>query len=243
MLVESHNGDRLSPELSRPRVPIRRRQMLTEEVYDSIISLLMNHEVQPGERLNIDALSRMIGVSVTPVRETLARLESEALVTKIPLVGYTATPLLTADALLDMYEVRFALEPLAARQAALRSTDAQIAGIEASASTMRLSPTGDRWEDYRLFAIEDGRFHAAIAEASGNVFVGNAIERLHAHLHLYRLFFHSGVEQRTLREHEPILDSLRNHDGDGAERAMAAHLEESRARLLEVASALQSGIA
>ncbi len=212
--------------------------MLTEEVYDSIISLLMNHDIQPGERLNIDALSRLLGVSVTPVRETLARLESEALVSKTPLIGYTATPLLTPDELLDMYEARFALEPLAARQAALRSTDKQIDEIEVSAAAMRTSSTGDRWEDYRLFAIEDGHFHAMIAHVSGNAFVSDAIERLHAHLHLYRLFFHSGVEQTTLREHEPILLALRQHDGDGAARAMKVHLEESRARLLEVAEAL-----
>lgn len=81
-----------STPLTAPVLAIPRRQILTDETYDAIRSLLMSHQIQPGERINIDALSRMLGVSVTPVRETLARLESEALVTTQPLVGHRATP-------------------------------------------------------------------------------------------------------------------------------------------------------
>ena len=137
---------------------IPRRQILTDETYDSIMSLLMNHQVQPGERINIDALSRMLGVSVTPVRETLARLESEGLVTKQPLVGYTATPLLTLAQLSDMYEVRLALEPLAARQAALRSSQEQVDQIAATVGGRRASPRGTRSDEHLLVALDDERF-------------------------------------------------------------------------------------
>lgn len=222
---------------SNVRIP--RRQMLTEEVYDSIMSLLMNHEVRPGERINIDALARMLGVSVTPVRETLARLEFDALVTKTPFVGYAATPLLTPKQLVDMYEVRLALEPIAARHAAAQATDDAIAEMTAAMAGMHLDSTGNRWENYRLVTVEDARFHAAIGQAAGNSFLRDSVERLHSHLHLYRLYFHSGIEQATVREHGPILEAFRKRDADAAEAAMRSHLKMARERLLEVAKHIQ----
>jgi DNA-binding GntR family transcriptional regulator len=212
-----------------PDLRIPRRQILTDDTYDVITSLLLSHRIEPGERINIDALSRMLGVSVTPVRETLARLESEALVTKQPLVGYTATPLLTPDQVCDMYEVRLALESLAARQAAQRSSNAQLDEIEAAAG----SPTGV--EEHLLVATGDERFHRAIGQAAGNECLRVALARLHSHLHLYRLYRNAKVVQEaTLHEHELIVDALRRRDPDAAERAMRTHLEESRARIVEL---------
>src|SRR5690349_16278501 len=92
--------------LSITRGPIARRPTLTDDTYDAIVRALMSQQIEPGERINIDALSRTLGVSVTPIRETLARLESEALVTKRPLAGYMAPPLLTAAQVSDLYAIR-----------------------------------------------------------------------------------------------------------------------------------------
>ena len=216
-----------------PVVQIPRRQILTEETYDAIMSLLISHQIEPGERINIDALSRMLGVSVTPVRETLARLESEALVTKQALVGYTATPLLTPEQLFELYEVRLALEPLAARQAALRANDEQLEKIGAATVERRDSATG--LDEHRLVAMDDERFHRAIGQAARNDFLSDALERLHSHLHLYRLYRNARVVQEaTLQEHESIVEALRRREPDAAARAMRAHLEASRARLVDV---------
>ena len=218
-----------------PRGVIRRHQILTDETYDAIMSLLMSYQIRPGERINIDALSRQLGVSVTPVRETLARLESEALVTKQPLVGYTATPLLTLEQLSDMYEVRLALEPLAARQAALRSTQQQVDEIAATLAGRRGSGTASSADEHLLVALEDERFHAAIGRATQNDFLRDAVERLHSHLHLYRLYQNASVGQEaTLEEHESIVDALGRRDSHAAEQAMRAHLEASRGRLIDI---------
>jgi DNA-binding GntR family transcriptional regulator len=217
-------------------VRIPRRQILTEDTYNAIMSLLMSHQIEPGERINIDALSRMLGVSVTPVRETLARLESEALVTKQALIGYTATPLLTPDQLADMYEVRLALEPLAARQAALRASDHQLAELVNAATGTQDQATG--LDEHRLVAMDDERFHRAISQAAGNDFLRDAQERLHSHLHLYRLYRSASVVQEaTLQEHEAIVDAICRRDPDAAADAMRAHLAASRARLVDIIKA------
>jgi DNA-binding GntR family transcriptional regulator len=74
---------------SDPRQRLAHRQPLTSDVYDVVMDMLMNHTLGPGSRLNIDQLARLLGVSPTPVREALARVESEGLVTKAP---HAATP-------------------------------------------------------------------------------------------------------------------------------------------------------
>src|SRR5664280_1210940 len=95
------------------RVPPR--QILTDMVYETVKGLLMDHRIEPGVRINIDQLARDLTVSPTPIREALARLESDGLVSKEPLRGYTATPLFDLPSFLQLYEMRGFLEPIAAR--------------------------------------------------------------------------------------------------------------------------------
>jgi DNA-binding GntR family transcriptional regulator len=97
---------------------LQRRQMLADDVYEAIKTMLMDHVIQPGARISIDGLAREFQVSSTPVREALARLESEGLADKEPLKGYRATPLLTLEEFDDLYQFRRLLEPWAARRAA-----------------------------------------------------------------------------------------------------------------------------
>ena len=95
-----------------------RRQMLADDVYEAIKTMLMDHVIRPGARISIDGLAREFQVSSTPVREALARLESEGLAVKEPLKGYRATPLLSLAEFDDLYRFRQLLEPWAARRAA-----------------------------------------------------------------------------------------------------------------------------
>ena len=94
-----------------------------DDVYEAVKALVMEHTLAPGDRVNIDALARELEVSPTPVREALARLESDGLVRKRPLAGYTVTPLLTRQEFTDMFDMRLVLEGAAARWAAERASD------------------------------------------------------------------------------------------------------------------------
>lgn len=85
--------------------------MLSDETYSQIREMLLTHEIAPGERINIDALARDLDVSQTPVREALARLESDDLVIKEPLRGYQATDLLTVSQIQDLFQFRGLIEP------------------------------------------------------------------------------------------------------------------------------------
>ncbi|PZF81154.1 GntR family transcriptional regulator [Jiangella anatolica] len=196
----------------------------------------MDHRIEPGAKVSIDGIARDFDVSPTPVREALARLESEGLVVKRALRGYTAAPLLDAEGLRKLFEMRRILEPAATGLAAARMTPATVAALEELADEMRASASssqdeGNRYQDYRDFADQDARFHRVIAEHSGNDLLADAIVRLRSHMHLYRLYFKHGIEQDTSGEHEAVLDALRRRDPDAAAAAMLDHIEHSYARM------------
>jgi DNA-binding GntR family transcriptional regulator len=207
------------------------RQVLTDRVYELVKAMVMDHEIAPGARVNIDGVARELDVSPTPVREALARLESDGLVTKRPLVGYRATELLDAAGLTDLFEMRLLLEPRAAALAAEHATEARLDRLEAITEEMRSHPvTGERYVVYRRFALLDQEFHDELALAADRPLLADAVRRLHAHLHMFRLDSAPGGGRPTVAEHERILRAVLRRNPDRAAEAMAEHLRSSLAR-------------
>ncbi|MFJ4922306.1 GntR family transcriptional regulator [Streptomyces sp. NPDC088725] len=204
------------------------RQVLADSVYEAVKAMVMDHEIEPGARVGIEALARTLGVSPTPVREALARLESDGLVTKRSLAGYRATELLTPQGLEELFEMRLLLEPQAAALAAVNADDAGLDRMESLAEEMRGRPeAGERYVVYREFAAADQRFHDAIAAAAGRRLLADAVGRLHAHLHLFRLNNIPGAGPLTLTEHDRILRAVLRRSPERAAEAMTDHLRRS----------------
>jgi DNA-binding GntR family transcriptional regulator len=207
------------------------RQVLADSVYEAIKAMVMDHEIEPGARVGIEALARTLEVSPTPVREALARLESDGLVTKRSLVGYRATELLTPQGLEELFEMRLLLEPRAAALAALNADDEQLDHIEALVEELRGRPgSGERYVVYREFAAADQRFHDAIAQAAGRRLLAEAVGRLHSHLHIFRLSSIPGAGPLTLAEHDRILRAVLRRNPERAAEAMTEHLTSSLER-------------
>ena len=80
-----------------------RRSVLSDDIYEMIKAMIFDHEIAPGSKVNIDALAVQLDVSQTPVREALARLESDGLIAKEPLKGYKATALLSLKEFNDLF--------------------------------------------------------------------------------------------------------------------------------------------
>src|SRR4051794_32207835 len=102
----------------RPAAQPKPSRSLADGVYATMLNQLITQEIQPGERITVDGVSRALGVSQTPVREALTRLESDDLVSKVHLVGYRATAQLERPQLEALYELRLLLETEAAAKAA-----------------------------------------------------------------------------------------------------------------------------
>lgn len=213
-------------------VPTHRpdRSRLSDRVYEQLETMLLDGVIQPGERIRVDAISRQLGVSQTPVRESLSRLEAEDLVTKTHLIGYSASPKLTPARFEDLFEARFLIEPYCAGLAAERHQRAQVEPILELSTQMREGYEGGV-VTYGAFAKKDAELHAAIIDATGNGYLREIFDKLHCHLQLFRLLRDSRVTEDALDEHDQIVTALAERDAKRATAAMTAHLTASRARL------------
>jgi DNA-binding GntR family transcriptional regulator len=213
------------------------RLILADETYEAIKALIMNHQLRPGERVNIDALARDLRVSPTPVREALARLESDGLVVKEPLRGSRTTALLNRREFDELYEMRLLLEPWVARRAAEGITPEGRERIAAEIEVGVPILAGSDYGTYKTVFEHDARFHELIFELAGNQLLRSVWNRTHCHLHLFRLYYAAGLGSLALQEHQAVGEALIAGDADRAEDAMCRHLNASRNRLLPAISA------
>jgi len=215
-----------------------------------------------GQRVNIDALAVRLEVSQTPIREALARLESEGLIAKEPLKGFSATPLLSLKEFDDLFQFRLLVEPWAAEQAAKKIDAVGIAAVKAE---MQSAQTALKFKDddqVEALTEHDARFHGLIAQISGNQSVLEAYERTHCHLHLFRLFvatkrslidpesrskfvqdlfeqyYQSDSGQLAIQQHHDITKALIAKNPKQAKAAMHSHIESSLRRFSPAAQAI-----
>jgi DNA-binding GntR family transcriptional regulator len=209
------------------------RSPLADDVHDVVLDMLMNHTLAPGSRLSIDVLARTLGVSPTPVREALARVEAEGLVVKEPRRGYLVAPLISLENLHSLIDFRLLIEPEAAAAAARRATTEQAGRLQELARSGGAEDSDDpavnrRGMDY------DARFHDAVAELAGNPWLREAVARLRSQLHMYRLYYHARQGAATNVEHEVIADAIASGDPQRAEQAMRDHLHTAIKRIDDV---------
>ena len=215
---------------------VRTPQSLADGAYDALKQLIIEGRAKPGTRLNIEELARQLGISATPVREALPRLESEGLVERVPGAGYRATPRLGIKAFEELYEARLVMEPVAAFLAATRARSTHLNQVSELADAMHSIPTGGDYRDYHRFAESDAALHEIVADAAGNRYIAAAVRSLHSHVQLSRLYQDRGVVDagEALPEHEGLLKAILERDPAQAEAAMRHHLERSRDRLREI---------
>ena len=209
-------------------VPALSRRVLADDVFEALTALVMDHVVEPGARLSIDGLAARLGVSPTPVREALARLEALGLASKEPLRGYRATPLLSRAELDDLYEFRLLVEPWAAGRAAAGGAGAE--PLLALLAEMHGAPA-EGYARYRALAEHDRRFHDTVLRLAGNEHARQAFARTHCHLHIFRLHYVQQIGSTALAEHAVVARAVAAGDAAGAEAAMRTHLVASRDRL------------
>ncbi len=208
---------------------IKRSQGFVDEVFARIRADIMSLRIPPDTRISIDNLARELGVSQTPIREALSMLEAIGLVTKKHFAGYCSAPQLNRRQLDQLYEVRLLIEPYAAARAAERMSDEDLARLVKLAGSME---PGESRTSYDRFADQDSELHDLIARGSGNQIIEESLSRLHIHMHVFRLRFHSAVTTEALIEHERLVTALAARDAAGAEAAMRDHIARSYERLM-----------
>jgi DNA-binding GntR family transcriptional regulator len=216
-----------------------RRASLGDDVYEALLTRLISLKIAPGARISVDGLVKELGVSHTPIRSALVRLEAEGLVVKTHLVGFSAAPMPSRRHFEQIYELRLLLEPVAAAKAARTLTPADRAALEELHAAMAAPSSDDARLAYGKFATWDAAFHARIATTGGSDLIAETLARLHTHMHLFRLLFHSRVTEEAIREHAEVIASLNGGDPKAAYAAMERHILFSQKRMAPVFEALE----
>jgi DNA-binding GntR family transcriptional regulator len=188
-------------------------------------AIIMGHR-KPGERLDLDVLSKSYGTSITPVRDALQMLGHEGLVTIKPRSGYFVTHV-TLKQLRDMLELREILELAAVERAAARITDEQLERLV----RVHSGYTGEDDVSYDRYTDENRRFHYLIAEVSGNHELAEALGHLHDRLARFMVLCRVG-EMLEVR-HARLIDALQTRNVELARQAMLNEVEETRETILE----------
>lgn len=210
--------------------PGRSRGRLADEVYDTLLGQLMSLRIEPGSRVTIDVLARELGVSQTPIRDALNRMEAEGLVVRVPHAGYRIPPQITRHRFEDMLEVRLLLEPAAARRSAERASAAQVADLRQMLVEMAELEGGTAPVAYGAFGLRDAALHDLVALSAENQVIREVLARLHSHVHLFRLHHDTQLTHLAMAEHEEVVAAIAARDPDAAAYAMRRHIVRSGER-------------
>lgn len=213
---------------------VRRFEPLTEDIKPlrdriavSIRSLIIEGKVGPGERLREPELASQLGVSRTPLREALLLLDSEGFIQVHPRRGAIVSPISARDAT-ETYQVKGALEALAARLACGQITPAHITRLEEINREIE-SAIDVGSEDHAKILRLNAEFHHTLSDAAGNEKLSQYIRLLRSQVLRYNYIYLSTLSHLadSVREHAAIIVALKDSDADGVERLVRAHGESA----------------
>lgn len=215
---------------------------LRDVAYEGIRDAILSGALKPGERIKERDVAAQMGVSTTPVKEALRRLEQEGLVVAQPRRGAVVSSLVRIP-VVEVEEIRGLLEAMAARLAAERMTEDELARLRRLVEEMTELTSDMREPRTRLEDVSV--FHQLIRAGSRNDFITRFVDTLTPFERVHREEYLDPDEaRRILEEHAAICEALVERDGATAERLMAEHFALSREHWLrQDAAAGADGVA
>ncbi len=205
---------------------------IRDQIYEALQQSIVNNSYKPGEELQIDRLAEEFGVSTTPIREALIRLEGSGLVQLIPNKGARVTAFQEED-IRDTWEVRKLLEPYAAGLTAEQDVTQEIQELnEAFDMLERGSQDGD------LYIQSDIHLHELLYSHLSNELLKETLHNILQRSMRMRYFaedvskMHDRVVQEVIIEHKRILQALTARDREKTVEAVRRHIENGERRAL-----------
>lgn len=205
---------------------------LRDVVFESIRGAILSGTIKPGERLMEVQMAEKLGVSRTPIREAIRKLELEGLVIMVPRKGVYVADLSVKD-ITDVLEIRAALEGLAASLAATRVTDEDMEAIEKAVAGFEEAIKG---EDFELIVERDMEFHASIFKATNNEKLIALINNLREQIQRFRVMIlknSSGLKALS-DEHREIADAICTRDTMKAQNLATTHIVQAEYNILKM---------
>lgn len=202
---------------------------LADRVFSEIQNAIVKGELKPGSKMSEAELAARYGISRGPLREALRRLEGRKLLTRIPHVGVRVVSL-SFEELIHIYQVREAMEGMAARLAAGNMGTEEVQGLKALLAEHEQQA---ELQEGRAYFQEEGDFdfHYRIVQGSRNqVLVQMLCGELYHRVRLYRYQFSvtEGRPQKAFGEHHRIIEAIEARDGEMAEILMRRHISSAR---------------
>lgn len=196
---------------------------LRDVVFNTLRQAILRGELKPGERLMEIQLANKLGVSRTPIREAIRKLELEGLVLMIPRKGAEVADIKEKN-LRDVLEVRSALETLSVRLACERITDEQIEELKRAAKEFKFTLKSG---DITKIAEADVKFHDVIYEATENKKLIQLLNNLREQMYRYRVEYlkNETAHAKLLKEHEEIISKIEKRETQAAIASVCQHID------------------
>lgn len=199
---------------------------LRDVVFNTLRQAILKGELEPGERLMEIQLAERLGVSRTPIREAIRKLELEGLVLMIPRKGAEVAEI-SEKSLREVLEVRRSLEELAIELACQRITPEELTALEEAENRFARAV-----EDGEVMAIaeSDENYHELIYQATANDRLVQILNNLREQMYRYRLEYIKDEDRRQILvvEHEHILRAVRRRDIADAKSAVREHIDNQQ---------------
>lgn len=207
---------------------------LRDEVYEWIKTAILRGDFLPDERLMEIHLADRLGVSRTPVREALQRLEKEHLVVFSKGCGARVAAMSGKDAL-DALDVRVLLEIMAARLTAQNITTEQIAELKKINEDIDSSFVKN---NVTAISSADNLFHRKISEFSGNFVLSDIMRKLEGHVLRYRTEYvkNTEINQEIIEEHDMLIKAFEARDEEKAIEVIRKHILHQREYITKIVS-------
>lgn len=204
---------------------------LREVVFNTLRDAILRGELEPGERLMEIQLAEKLGVSRTPVREAIRKLELEGLAIMLPRRGAIVAAITISD-LKDVLEVRRVLEGLTIELACKRMTSEELDKLKESGEDFAQAVRGD---DLTEIAKKDVAFHDIIYNASRNKRLIQILNNLREQMYRYRLEYIKDANKRgtLVEEHRVIIESIEVKDAVMAKKAIKKHIANQEKTIIE----------
>ena len=205
------------------RVNMNEYLPLRDVVFNTLRQAILKGELEPGERLMEIQLAERLGVSRTPIREAIRKLELEGLVLMIPRKGAEVARI-SEKSLRDVLELRRSLEELAIELACQRMTEEEIDELERAQEAFREAVDS---KDVMLMAETDEKYHEIIYQGTKNSRLVQILNNLREQMYRYRLEYIKDADKRQilLIEHDNILKAVRGRRVAEAKAAMREHID------------------
>jgi DNA-binding GntR family transcriptional regulator len=216
------------------------RQRAVDAVYQILRQAIVTYAIKPGERMNIEELSKKLGVSLTPVRGAIQQLSTEGLV-EIRSRSGTFVASLTAQDVDETFRIRGALECLAAQDGLVNLGPKEVRRLKELLKAMR-KPVRNQ-EEQNAHERDNSELHRIIVHSSGNRRLIEMYEALNAHIKIARIHRSEGTWGNRVSaeqaEHEAIVDAIEKRDEAALCAALRKHIYRAKDALVATLRAFE----